>query len=37
MNCPKCKSLDISEFASKYTEKGYWCDDCGHEWGVKDA
>ena len=30
--CPKCKSEDVSEFASKYTEKGYWCDDCGHEW-----
>ena len=30
--CPKCKSEEIVKFASKYIEKGYWCDDCGHEW-----
>ena len=35
MKCPNCKSLDTSEFASKYTEKGYWCDNCSYEWVVK--
>ena len=35
MKCPKCKSLDVVEFATKYTEKGYWCDDCDHEWVVE--
>ena len=33
--CPKCNSYDVCEFASKYTEKGYWCDDCGNEWEVE--
>jgi len=35
MKCPKCKSEDIVEFATKYTEKGYWCDACSHEWVTK--
>lgn len=34
MKCPKCKSKDIVEFETKYTKKGYFCDDCDHEWVI---
>jgi len=34
MKCPKCKSKSIVEFETKYTKKGYFCDDCDHEWVI---
>jgi len=35
MKCPKCKSMDIVEFETKYTKKGFWCDCCSNEWVIK--
>ena len=25
----------IVEFETKYTKKGFWCDDCSHEMWIK--
>ena len=35
VKCPKCGSTWSVEFETKYTEKGFWCDDCGNEWVTK--
>tara|TARA_Y100001949_G_C15779196_1_gene239866 strand:+ start:7 stop:144 length:138 start_codon:yes stop_codon:yes gene_type:complete len=34
MKCPKCGSTWAIEFETKYTKKGYWCDECGNEWVI---
>ena len=44
MRCPKCKSLDVVDtmycnFSTnpEHSEtQGYMCDECDHEWSVKD-
>ncbi len=32
--CPKCKSGHTVPFDTKYTKKGFWCNDCENEWVI---